>query len=144
MTIRIITTDGAVLSADGFYVVDELSEEQEWVLENGSPQEIAETAEKTGVRISKDTMEWVKYGWRTSVSYGPSALKDEAEVILETLHPDDIVDITTRGLIERFLSANEAEMALVGETIMNSDDTWNGYKQNFVDALYEIYGKEPF
>lgn len=79
-----------------------------------------------------------------SISYGPSALKDQAEILLKKLDPNDIEESTTRGFVERFLSADEAEMKQVGEVIIDSTDTWIGYEKNFVEALYLFYGRAPY
>lgn len=146
MTLLIDLISGAVFDSKNCYIVDEksLTQEQKDTLNTGPLLQIGEVATTAGLPIGDDAIEWIKYGWCTSVSYGPSALKDQAELLLETLNPDDIADITTRGLVERFLSSNEAEMAFVGESIMDSDTTWKGYEKNFVDALYNFYNKEPF
>jgi hypothetical protein len=146
VTIIVDLTSGAIFNSTNCYIIDDksLTEEQKKDLTTGSLPQVTKVAVTTGTPIGDDATEWIKYGWCTSVSYGPSALKDQAELLLETLNPDDIADITTRGLVERFLSSNEAEMAFIGESIMDSDDTWRGYEKNFVDALYNFYNKEPF
>lgn len=147
MALIVDITSGAVSDTDNCYIIDEksLTQEQWLALDSGTrPLKIAEMAKNLGTPIGDDAIEWIKYGWCTSVSYGPSSLKEEAEVLLDLLDIHDIQDATTRGFVQKFLEANEAEQAFIGESIMNSDDTWSGYRKNFVDALYEFYGKPPF
>ena len=146
MALIVDLTSGAIFNSTNCYIIDDksLTEEQKKDLTTGSLPQVTKVAVTTGTPIGDDATEWIKYGWCTSVSYGPSALKDEAELLLEKLDPNDIAEATTRGFVQKFLEASEVEQAFVGESIMNSDDTWRGYEKNFIDALYDFYGKPPF
>jgi hypothetical protein len=146
MALIVDLTSGAIFNGTNCYIIDDksLTEEQKKDLTTGSLPQVTKVAVTTGTPIGDDATEWIKYGWCTSVSYGPSALKDQAELLLDKLDPNDIAEATTRGFVQKFLEASEAERAFIGESIMDSDDTWRGYEKNFVDALYDFYGKPPF
>ena len=146
MALIIDARTGTILESGDCYIVDtdDLTESQEWYLENGGDTDIADVARSAGVPLSDEALEWVRYGRTTSVSYGPSALRDEAQVLLEILDPDDVEDIATRGYLERLLEAGDAEVAMLGQHILNDDAVWNGYKQNLIDGLHSFYGRDPF
>lgn len=146
MALIIDATTGTVLDMSDCFILDDgnLTPEEEAMLDSGSDSLVGELARNEGVPLTEEALEWIKYGRKTSVSYGPSALRDEAQVLLEVLDPDDVEDIATRGLIERFMQAKDDEVAMIGEHILNDDAVWNGYKNNFIEALHSFYGREPF
>lgn len=146
MALIVDATTGTVLDASNCYIVDHgsMTEAQEYVLENGSDSDIAHVAQDVGIPLDEERLEWIRHGRTTSVSYGPSALRDEAKVLMETLDPDDIEDITVRGYLTNVLNASEAELGLLGEHILNDDAVWNGYRNNFISALHDFYGRDPF
>lgn len=150
MALVIDASSGTVLDLDDCYIVEDenFTPEQEAIMNSGSDTLIAELAVAEGYRLDKDAIEAVKYARLTSVSYGPSALRDEARVLLEVFMPesDDPEDIALRDSLKWVAEeANDATLCLLGQHILNDDAVWNGYRANFIEGLrYWANMPEPF
>lgn len=141
MTIIVDATSGTILDLSNCYIVfeDSLTESEEHALDNGSDSEIAEVGRQSGISI-QDSLEWIVYGRLTSVSYGPSALRNEAKVMLE-----DATD-ETRGWLEWAINdATDADLVWLAQYILEGDQAWEGFRENVVDALrWRAENPEPF
>lgn len=146
MPLVIDATSGTILNLESCYIVydEALTESEESILENGSDSEIGELAEQAGVPLFGDALEWIKYGRMTSVSYGPSALRDEARAILDVMGP--IIEQSERDSLQWVIdSASDEELAYIGQHILNDDAVWSGFQRNFLSALeWHASKEEPF
>ena len=152
MALIIDAKTGTILDSSDCFVVhaNELTEEQQAWLE-GSDSDIARVAETAGVPLEPEAMEWIRYGRTTSVSYGPSALRDEADAILDVMGPasenEDPDDARIRGYLEWAKDeATDEELAYIAGHILEDDHAWDGYKENFKFSLawYKEANEEPF
>lgn len=143
MALIIDATTGTVLDISDCYIVfdETFTPEEEAVMENGSDTQIAELARREGIPVDGNALEWLQWGRLTAVSYGPSALRDEAQAML-----DDESDLEVRGWLEWVINdATDAELAWVGQSILNDDDVWDGFRRNFVEGLrWRAENPEPF
>lgn len=143
MALIIDATSGTVLDMSDCYIVDDgnLTRDEEAMLDSGSDSLIGELATSVGIPLDDNALEWLKWGRLTAVSYGPSALRDEASEML-----DDESDLEVRGWLEWVINeATDAELAWVGQSILNDDAVWDGFRTNFVEGLrWRASGEEPF
>ena len=143
MALIIDATSGTVLDMADCYIVDDgnLTRDEEAMLDSGSDSLIGELATSVGIPLDDNALEWLKWGRLTAVSYGPSALRDEASEML-----DDESDPEVRGWLEWVINeATDAELAWVGQSILNDDAVWDGFRTNFVEGLrWRASGEEPF
>lgn len=143
MALIIDATSGTVLDMADCYIVDDgnLTRDEEAMLDSGSDSLIGELATSVGIPLDDNALEWLKWGRLTAVSYGPSALRDEASEML-----DDESDLEVRGWLEWVINeATDAELAWVGQSILNDDAVWDGFRTNFVEGLrWRASGEEPF
>lgn len=146
MPLIIDAMTGTILDASECYIVfdDSLTETQEALLDSGSDSTVGELAREAGVPLSGDALEWILYGRMTSVSYGPSALREEARAIMEVMGP--ILEQEERDPLEWVInSASDVELAHLGQHILNDDAVWNGFRRNFLEALeWRASNPEPF
>jgi len=141
MALIIDATTGTILDLSDCYIVfdESLSESEEAMLDSGSDSTVGELARQAGIPI-EGSLEWIMYGRLTSVSYGPSALREEASVML------DDADDETRGLLEWVINdATDADLVWVAEHILNDDAAWDGFQNNIVESLrWRAANPEPF
>lgn len=146
MALIIDATSGTVLDMSDCYIVDDgnLTRDEEAMLDSGSDSLIGELATSVGIPLDDNALEWIKYGRMTSVSYGPSALREEAKAIIEAMGP--ILEQDDRDSLQWVIdSASDAELAYLGQYILNDDAVWNGFRRNFMEALkWRASGEEPF
>lgn len=152
MALIIDATTGTILDMDDCYIVEDasLTKDEEAMLDSGSDSLIGELAMSVGIPLNAEALEWVKYGRTTSISYGPSALRDEAEVLLEVMGEetdgDDPEDVRMRGLLRwAHDDATDSELAYIAQHILGDDHAWDGYRENFRYSLdWYANGHEPF
>lgn len=149
MALIIDAMTGTVLDMGDCYLVEDsnLTDEEEAMLDSGSDSLIGELARRAGIPLDGFALETLKYHRLTSVSYGPSALRDEAEVLLEVIpETDDPEDIALHeGLKWMLTEATDDELSWLGQHILNDDSVWNGFRENVLDALrWRAEGNEPF
>ena len=145
MPLIIDATSGTVLDMSNCYIVfdETFTPEEEAMLASGSDSQISALAEHEGIPLDNNALEWIRYGRLTSVSYGPSALRDEAsEMLASEADPDEEV----RGWLEWVINeASDAELVWLGECILNDDAVWDGFRTNFVEGLrWRASNPEPF
>lgn len=152
MALIIDATTGTILDMADCYIVDDanLTDEEEAMLDSGSDSLVGELAKRAGIPLNDEALEWVKYGRTTAVSYGPSALRDEAGVLLEIMgeetEGEDPEDVKMRGLLRwAYEKATDSELAYIAEHILADDNLWDGYRENFRYSLeWYSQGHEPF
>lgn len=146
MALIIDATSGTVLDMSDCYIVDDgnLTRDEEAMLDSGSDSLVGELARGVGIPLDDDALEWIRYGRLTSVSYGPSALREEARAIMEVMGP--IIEQDDRDSLQWVIdSASDAELAYLGQHILNDDAVWNGFRRNFIEGLKWYASKEePF
>ena len=120
MALIIDIQTGTVLDSQDCYVVigDNLSENDEHLLENGSDHDIADVAVRNGLPLEPRAMERVLFGLH-SVGYEPSALRAQASV-------QWVASIATDG-----------ELGLLGSMCAEDDKSWVNYEEVFLQALAE-------
>lgn len=136
MALVIDATTGTILDLSECYIVleENLTVDQESMLDSGSDSTIGELAREAGVPLNSNALEWILYGRLTSVSYGPSALREEASTVLSEVGP--IIEQEDRDPLEWVTnSASDAELASLGEYILNDDAVWYGFRRNFLESL---------
>lgn len=133
---------GTILSAEHCYVVDTdtLTAEDESLLEVASDGELGELAQRAGkplTKIGQDTG-WGDNAYRFTVSYSPLSVKDEADAFIEGgiySEGDDEYD----ALVWAKDVATIEQLEDIGYFVMNNDGVWDGFRENFIEALTWVY-----
>ena len=133
---------GTVLGVEHCFVVDtdDLGADDADLLENASDSELGELAQRVGksiVQIGQDTG-WGDNKYRWSVSYSPKSITDEADCYLEGgIYTE--ADSEYKALLWARDNATTEELAEISDTIMNYDNTWEGFRENLLESLVEYY-----
>ena len=133
---------GTILSAEHCYVVDTdtLTAEDESLLEVASDSELGELAQRAGkslARIGQDTG-WGDNAYKFTVSYSPLSVRDEADAFIEGgiySKGDDEYD----ALVWAKDVATIEQLEDIGYFIMSNDGVWDGFRENFMEALTFVY-----
>lgn len=131
---------GTILDVKDCYIVDEenLTDDDENILDNGSDTEIADVGIRNGISLWRAGIDtgWGDNAYRFSVSYSPLSLRDEADSLLEGGIYEDAEDAEYKAALEWVKDkATIDELMNIGEFITASDYVWTGYKDNFMEAL---------
>ena len=131
---------GTVLNIDDCYIVDfkDVPEGAEEL----SDSELSELARNVGTsikRIGQDTG-WGDNSYRFSVSYSPLSLKDEALSLIESGIYEEGDDEYKK--LQWVTEATQEQLESISYHAMNYDSVWDGYRENFMDALNLLYKAE--
>ena len=131
---------GTVLNIDDCYIVDfkDVPEGAEEL----SDSELSELARNVGTsikRIGQDTG-WGDNSYRFSVSYSPLSLKDEALSLIESGMYEEGDDEYKK--LQWVTEATQEQLESISYHAMNYDSVWDGYRENFMDALNWVYKAE--
>ena len=138
---------GTILAVEHCYLIDtnDLSEEQNSILDNASDGEISTMVTEHGksvlVEWGQDTG-WGDNKYRWSVSYSPLTLRDEALAYIE----GGVVTNDEQPLYEALewvaQKATEKELEDISYTIISDESIWDGFPKNFLDAVSERWAKK--
>lgn len=141
-----------ILGIEHCYIltIDDLSEEDQQTLldineDSGADDEIVvEMAKKQGVKVTDigDQTGWGDLSYSNAVAYSPLSLRDEANTLLDGGMYDDDDEESIR--ITEMLKwvdqkATDEQLDELSQYIMQDDSVWNGYKNNFVGNLMEVF-----
>lgn len=138
-------TTGTILDVDGCFIVDadDLTESEATALDEGtSDTEIGEIAKRRGkslLGMGRDTG-WGDNAYRYTISYSPLSLKDEAQSLIEGGVFDEDEDEYTK--LQWVLGATKDQLESISYWIMDNDLVWEGFKENFIEALNWVYKAE--
>jgi len=144
MKLIIDATTGTVLNIDECYVVetDELDDHDTHLLDEASDSELSSIAKRYGksiVKMGTDTG-WGDNAYKFAVSYSPLSVKDEADAFIEGnvyVEGDSEYD----ALVWAKDVATIEQLEDIGHFIMNDDNVWSDYRQNFLEALMWVYSQ---
>ena len=144
MALIIDIQTGTILDSQNCYVVisDELNEHDEYLLENGSDEDIANVAKSNGLPLEPRAMERVLYGLH-SVGYEPSALRAQAVVIL-TNYADYELLVSRDHLQWVATQASDSELGILGSMCAEDDESWVNYEKVFMHTLTDLKTVAPF
>lgn len=74
--------------------------------------------------------------WANTVSYSPSAIREEIRESLYENFPDD------EAVLDWAISASDADLNTVAGFIMNDDETWQLFIRNLIEGLRWGYEKK--
>lgn len=131
---------GTVLNIDECYIVD-FKDFPEGADEL-SDSELSELARNVGTLIKKIGQEtgWGDNSYRFSVSYSPLSLKDEALSLIESGMYEEGDDEYKK--LQWVTEATQEQLESISYHAMNYDSVWDGYRDNFMDALNWVYKAE--
>ena len=135
---------GTILDVENCYIVDDntLTEDEARALDEGaSDSEIKAIAEKGKSLwdMGRDTG-WGDNAYRFTVSYSPLSLKDEALCLIESgMYGEDEEDFKR---LQWLMNATDDQIEQVAYWVMNYDSVWEGFKDNFLEALTWVHKEE--
>ena len=135
---------GTILDVENCYIVDDntLTEDEARALDEGaSDSEIKAIAEKGKSLwdMGRDTG-WGDNAYRFTVSYSPLSLKDEALSLIESgMYEEDEEDFKR---LQWLTTATQEQLEQVAYWVMEDDNVWEGFKNNFLEALTWVYKAE--
>lgn len=142
-----------ILNIEHCYIltIDDLDDHDQATLldineDSGADDDIVvEMAKRCGIKVTDmgDQTGWGDLTYTNAVAYSPKSLRDEANVLIdcEEWMRYDESELAKKALEWVDNKATTKELEELAGDIMQDDNVWNGYRENFVRNLIEWYPK---